>query len=92
MSIHDLDDVSTITGQPVIGAGGSKLGTVDAIYPDVSTSGPEWAAVKTGILGNHVSFVPLAEADYNGDELRVPYSKAQVKAAPHQDPEQSLSR
>jgi hypothetical protein len=35
--------------------------------------------------------VPLAEAQPEGDDLRVPYPKAQVKDAPHIDDEGELS-
>jgi len=35
--------------------------------------------------------VPLANASFDGEALKVPYSKDQVKNAPHQDPAQELS-
>ena len=34
---------------------------------------------------------PLHRADYTGDELRVPFDKAQLRNAPHHDPGNELS-
>ena len=59
-SVVNLNDPSTITGAPVRGSEGEKLGKVDAIYYDDATDAPEWAAVKSGLFGGHVSLVPLA--------------------------------
>ena len=62
-----------------------KVGNIGQVYLDDQTSKPEWATVNTGFFGSNESFVPLAEADYAGDALRVPYSKDQVKDAPSVD-------
>ena len=35
--------------------------------------------------------MPLANASFDGEALKVPYGKDQVKNAPHQDPAQELS-
>ena len=81
-----------LKGGTVVDSDGSKLGTVDDVYVDDETGRPEWAAVKTGMFGNHVSMVPLQQAEYDGESLRVPYDKDQLKDAPHRDPEGELSR
>ena len=44
------------------------------------------------MFGTKSSFVPLQEADEDGDTLRVPYEKAQVKDAPRMDPDGELSQ
>ena len=91
MTISNLNDPSTITGAPVRGSGGEKLGKVDAIYYDDATDAPEWAAVKSGLFGKHVSLVPLAQASWDGDALTVPFDKAALEAAPHHDPDAAIS-
>lgn len=91
MTMQNLTDPTELTGAPVVGPDGAKLGKVDAVYLDNDTSRPEWAAVKSGLFGSHVSLVPLAEADYDGQRLAVPYGSAQMKTAPHHDPGQQLS-
>ena len=91
MTISNLNDPSTITGAPVRGSEGEKLGKVDAIYYDDATDAPEWAAVKSGLFGGHVSLVPLAQASWDGDALTVPFDKAALEAAPHHDPDAAIS-
>ncbi len=91
MAAQNLSDPAQLNGASVEGSDGSKIGKVSDVYLDEQTSKPEWAAVKTGMFGGHVSLVPLATAEFDGALLRVPYSKDQIKDAPHQDPEGALS-
>ncbi len=87
----NLSDPTELNGATVTGEQGAKLGKVDNVYLDNQTSKAEWAAVKTGIFGSHVSLVPLAAADYRDGTLHLPYTKDQVQNAPHHDPGQELS-
>ncbi|WP_181779732.1 PRC and DUF2382 domain-containing protein [Pseudonocardia pini] len=87
----NITDPSTLYGKAVIGRDGEKLGKVDGVYLDNDTQRPEWAAVKSGLFGSHVSLVPLATADTAGDDLRVPFDKEALSSAPHHDPERELS-
>jgi uncharacterized protein (TIGR02271 family) len=75
----------------VIDSSGTKVGKVSTIYLDNDNGLPEWAAVKSGMFGNHETLVPLAEAQAENDALKVPYSKDAIKNAPHWDPSQELS-
>jgi uncharacterized protein (TIGR02271 family) len=87
----NISDPTQLHGLPVTGPGGQKLGKVDGIYLDNDTQRPEWAAVKSGLFGSHVSLVPLATADLAGDQLRVPFDKGALQSAPHHDPDRELS-
>ena len=78
-------------GANVLDANGDKIGSLDEIYVDDRTGQPEWAAVKTGLFGNHLSFVPLSGSRQEGDDLRVRYEKDTVKDAPRIDPDGHLS-
>jgi uncharacterized protein (TIGR02271 family) len=82
--------LSSVIGSTAIGADG-KLGTVGEVYLDDETGRPEWATVRTGMFGTKESFVPLAEADLSGSDLRLPYDKDKVKHAPHVDTDGHLS-
>ncbi|RBY89142.1 photosystem reaction center subunit H [Blastococcus sp. TBT05-19] len=82
--------ISTVIGSTAVGRDG-KLGTVGEVYLDDETGRPEWATVRTGLFGTKEAFVPLAQADITGDELRLPYDKDKVKNAPHMDSEGHLS-
>ena len=82
----------TLIGATVLGHQGEKLGKVDELYFDNETGKPEWAGVKTGMFGGHISLVPLAEATQADRGLEVPYDKAQLKDSPHHDPGEELSQ
>jgi uncharacterized protein (TIGR02271 family) len=70
---------------------GDKVGTIDAVYVDVQSDKPEWALVHTGLFGTKSSFVPLAGASPDGEDVVVRVSADQVKAAPKMDPDHNLS-
>jgi uncharacterized protein (TIGR02271 family) len=86
-----LEDVKTWRGRQAVGPDGEKIGKIDDIYLDRQSGEPEWAAVKTGLFGTNVSFVPLEGASPSGDEIRLNYDKATVKDAPNVDPDGELS-
>ncbi|MCW2579606.1 MAG: uncharacterized protein JWR82_1207 [Blastococcus sp.] len=82
--------LDVVIGSTAVGPDG-KLGTVGEVYLDDETGRPEWATVRTGMFGTKEAFVPLADADISGDDLRVPYDKDKVKNAPHIDSQGHLS-
>jgi len=88
----DINQVAGWRGEKLHGAGGEKLGTIEDIYLDEETEQPEWFAVKTGLFGSRVSFVPVAEATQGDGHVAVPYDKDQVKNAPHAEPDGALSQ
>jgi uncharacterized protein (TIGR02271 family) len=75
----------------VIGSDGEKIGTVDEIYFDTDTDKPEWASVNTGLFGMKSSFVPLRGAQPAGEDVRVAYTKDEVKDAPGVKPDEELN-
>ena len=91
MTIANMSDPNTMTGATVTGGDGEKLGKVDAIYFDNDTDKPEWAAVKSGLFGSHVSLVPLAQGTWNNGTLTVPFDKHALQTAPHHNPDASIT-
>jgi uncharacterized protein (TIGR02271 family) len=80
-------------GRELIDADGSKVGTIEALFRDEDTAQPEWAAVRTGLFGTKLSFVPIQDAEPTGEDVRVPFSKDQIKDAPKiEDSEGQLSQ
>jgi uncharacterized protein (TIGR02271 family) len=79
-------------GRNAVDADGTKIGTVEEVYLDADTDQPEWLAVMTGLFGSKISFVPIADATDTGGDVRVPYSKDQVKDAPHAEADGRLSQ
>jgi uncharacterized protein (TIGR02271 family) len=86
-----MTDLSGWRGHDVVDPSGDKIGEIEDIYLDEQTEQPEWLAVRTGLFGHRISFVPLAEAQATGDALAVPYTKDQVKDAPTAEPDGMLS-
>ena len=84
--------VTDCVGQKLVSNDDEKIGEIKDLYLDEQTGRPEWFAVATGLFGSHVSFVPLAGASWTDRGIAVPYSKGQVKDAPHIAPDGYLSR
>jgi uncharacterized protein (TIGR02271 family) len=82
--------LSSVIGSTAHGADG-KIGTIGEVYLDDETGRPEWATVRTGMFGTKESFVPLADADLSGGDLRLPYDKDKVTHAPQIDTDGHLS-
>ncbi len=64
---------------------GDKIGKIDSLYVDEQTDKPEWALVNTGMFGTKSSFVPLAGATAQGDDLLAQVDADQVRDAPKMD-------
>jgi uncharacterized protein (TIGR02271 family) len=75
----------------LIDSQGDKIGTIEEIYEDEQTGKPEWALVKSGLLGKNKQFVPLAGASPEGENVRVGVTKDQVKDAPGVEADNELS-
>ena len=62
---------------------GEKIGKLQDVYVDVETDEPQFATVKEGFIGRHLTFVPLGGIQVGPDELRVAVTKEQVQNAPN---------
>jgi sporulation protein YlmC with PRC-barrel domain len=85
------DQLLDAHGATVFTEDGSSAGKVDDIYLDRDTDNPEWALINTGLFGTRSTFVPLAKASSEGNEIVVPYTKEQIKGAPSMDADGELS-
>jgi sporulation protein YlmC with PRC-barrel domain len=85
------ENLGGLMGAPVIGADDERIGTVGQVFVDPTTGAPNWVTVHTGWFGRHETFVPLDEASWDREELRVPYDKSLVKDAPRIDTDEALS-
>jgi len=86
-----MTDLTRWKGQEVVDPTGDKIGKIEDIYLDEQTDQPEWLAVRTGLFGRRITFVPLAEAQPADEYVAVPYTKDQVKEAPNAEPDGQLS-
>lgn len=81
----DNTQAQRVVGSTAYDDGGSKIGSVGQLFLDDQTGRPEFVTVNTGMFGTSESFVPVAEATWDGERLTVPFSKDQVKDAPRVD-------
>ena len=72
-------------GKVLVDCDGERIGKLQDVYVDVETDEPQFGTVKEGILGRHLTFVPLGGVEVGPDELRVTAAKARVRSAPDLD-------
>jgi sporulation protein YlmC with PRC-barrel domain len=70
-------------GKMLFDRDGEKIGKLQDVYVDVETDEPQFATVKEGLIGRHLTFVPLGGLQVGPDSLQVPVTKEQVRSAPN---------
>jgi len=70
-------------GKTLVDAEGEKIGKLEDVYVDVEDDVPQFATIKEGLIGRHLTFVPLGGIKVGPDELQVAVYRSQVKAAPN---------
>ncbi len=86
-----LEQARVLAGRKMLGQGGEHLGKIEVLYADREDGEPTFATVHTGMFGSKSTFVPLAAAEMQGEDVQVPYDKELVKGAPQVDAEGELS-
>jgi uncharacterized protein (TIGR02271 family) len=84
-------DIQNWRGRTLVDGSGDKIGKIEDVYLDRSSGEPEWIAVKTGMFGSNVSFVPIRDASTEGDDIQVTHAKDLVKDAPNVEADGELS-
>ena len=85
MSIS-TDDLGRITQETaVVTSDGDRLGQVHQVYTSDASGDPAWVTVNTGRFGSQESFVPLSDATFDGDDVRVAVTRDAVHDAPRVD-------
>jgi hypothetical protein len=69
-------------GRDVRDAHGGWIGEIEQLYVAGETTIPDWALVRTGGLGESVSFMPLHASRSDGGAVIVPFTRTQVTGAP----------
>src|SRR6188472_885750 len=90
--MHTFENVQQWRGTKAVDVNGDKVGTIDEVYLDRGSERPEWVTVSTGMFGTRTSFVPIGEAELVDGEVRLAYTKDQIKDAPNVDADGALSR
>lgn len=79
----NANTIENLKRSTVFSQDGEKIGKVGVVYVDADTSEPTFVTVNTGLFGTNESFIPVNQAQYNGDDITVPFSKEFVKDAPN---------
>jgi hypothetical protein len=75
----------------VVDPDGKKIGLLESVYVDTGTDEPAFGSIRIGMIGRHrLTFVPLDRAVVLPGQLKVAYSKSQVKGAPTIDTDGEL--
>src|SRR5207248_8312933 len=86
MNEHQQDaewNVAEWHGKMLVDRDGERIGKLQDVYVDVENDEPQFATVKEGFIGRHLTFVPLGGIKVGPDELQVSVTKEQIKAAPN---------
>ena len=86
------NELRNVIGRNAYDSNGDKIGKVGHVFLDDETGQPEFATVNTGLFGTKSTFVPIQNADMAGDNVRLGYTKDQIKDAPNIDADGELSR
>jgi hypothetical protein len=76
-------NVAEWQGKTLVDLDGEKIGKLQDVYVDVETDVPQFATVKEGLIGRHLTFVPLGGVKVGPDELQVGVYRSQVESAPN---------
>lgn len=78
-------------GWTVRGNRGETIGKIEEIYVAEETAAPDWALVRNDSPGGTTSFLPLRGSRSEGNEVIVPFTRAQVTHAPYTEETNRLS-
>ncbi len=70
-------------GKMLLDTTGEKIGKLQDVYVDVETDEAQFATVKEGFIGRHLTFVPLDGIAIGPDVLKVAVTKERVASAPN---------
>ena len=86
-----VEEVKGWQGFKLDDMGGSPVGRIEGAYVDERAGSPEWLLARMGRFGHHC-LVPARDAVAAGSHVWVPYSRDQIRKAPHQEPGKPLDR
>ncbi|WP_369415249.1 PRC-barrel domain-containing protein [Corynebacterium lemuris] len=88
MTRHNIHDLTNATAYD---RNGDKLGDITEVYINDSTGQPDFAQVSHGLFGMRSSIVPLRGHSLVGEELKLAFTKDQIKDAPDIGDDEHLS-
>jgi uncharacterized protein YrrD len=80
MAYHE--NIGEWHGKDLVDRNGEKIGKLEDVYVDVETNEPMFGTVKEGLIGRHLTFVPLAGITIGPDRLQMPVARDQAQGRP----------
>ncbi len=87
LSPDQLDDLFDAV---VVDSTGDRFGTVGQIYLDDVTERPSFITVRTGLLGQRETFVPVRGIVLEGRTVTLPWTRDRIREAPEVETEGHL--
>ena len=75
-------DIGEWHGKELVDRNGERIGKLEDVYVDVETNEPMFGTVKEGLIGRHLTFVPLAGVTIGPDNLQVTVSRKRSRPHP----------
>ncbi|HXN39785.1 MAG TPA: PRC-barrel domain-containing protein [Solirubrobacteraceae bacterium] len=72
-------NVAAWHGKMLVDRDGEKIGKLQDVYVDVEIDEAQFATIKEGFIGRHLTFVPLGGIKIGPDDLQVAVSREQVE-------------
>jgi hypothetical protein len=82
MASLDLEQLERYRGHTLLDNAGERVGRIDDVYLNETTSAPEWIRVAVGPLATRSTLVPVAHLEVRDSELHVTHDRDFVRAAP----------
>ena len=79
-------NVAEWQGKMLVDINGEKIGKLQDVYVDIETDEPQFATVKEGFIGRHLTFVPLGGIQIGPDDLQVAVTRIGRVCARHRPP------
>jgi hypothetical protein len=78
-------------GKDLLDRDGEKIGKLEDVYVDTDTDTEQFGTVKEGVIGRHLTFVPLQGVTVSPEFVKTTVAKADVKEAPNLTTDGDLS-
>ena len=73
--MNSTQNMSDWRGKPLLDRDGEKLGKLEDVYVDTDSDEQLFGTIKEGMIGRHLTFVPLRGSTASPDHLQVTVSK-----------------
>ena len=81
--MFSIEEADGWIGRTAVDSTGEQVGMITQIWVDDASGEPEWASIKSAVLGWREALVPLAGSADLGGGRQFAYTKKELAGAPH---------